>query len=82
MDRGRLITWGLLGMASLGGCLAAAVAAGRQKPERAGWNGWRLAEPVSYENLTIFPVVTRQAVDTGGFVTLDEALASGDALVT
>ncbi len=82
MDRGSLITWGLLGMASLGGCLAAAVAAGGQKHERPGWNGWRLAEPVTYENLTIFPVVTRQAVETSGFVTLDEALASGEALVT
>jgi hypothetical protein len=37
---------------------------------------------VSYENLTIFPVVSTQDADTGGFATLDEAIASGEALVT
>jgi hypothetical protein len=44
--------------------------------------GWRLAEPVTYENLTIFPVVSSQTADTRAFETLDEALASGDATVT
>jgi hypothetical protein len=39
-------------------------------------------EPVTYENLSVFPVVTRTEVDTSGYVTLDEALASGDAVVT
>ena len=82
MDRGNLITCGLLAVASLGGCLAAAISAGGQKPERTDLNGWRLAEPVTYENLTIFPVASHQAGETGGFVTLDEALASGDAVVT
>ncbi len=44
--------------------------------------GWRLAQPVTYENLTIFPVVAAQDADTSDFATLDEALASGDAIVT
>lgn len=44
--------------------------------------GWRLAPPVSYENLTVFPVVTAQDLDTSGFATLDEALASGEALIS
>jgi hypothetical protein len=44
--------------------------------------GWRLAQPVTFENLTIFPVVTAQNLDTSGFATLDEALASGEALIT
>src|SRR5271168_2573120 len=44
--------------------------------------GWRLASPVTYQNLTIFPVVAAQDADTSEFATLDEALASGDALVT
>jgi len=44
--------------------------------------GWRLAQPVAFENLTIFPVVTTQDADTSGFATLDEALASGEALIT
>ena len=44
--------------------------------------GWRLAPPVSYENLTIFPVVTSPDLDTSRFATLDEALASGEALIS
>ncbi len=44
--------------------------------------GWRLAQPITYANLTIFPVVTSQEVDTSEFATLDQALASGDAVVT
>ncbi len=82
MDRETLLTVGLLGLASLGGCLATVFAAGGQKPERPIPNGWRLTEPVSYENLTVFPVVSHQGADTGGFLTLDEALASGDAVVS
>ena len=45
-------------------------------------SGWRLAQPVTFENLTIFPVVTSQNPDTSGFATLDEALASGEALIS
>ncbi len=44
--------------------------------------GWRLAPPVSFENLTIFPVVTAQDADTSEFATLDDALASGEAVIT
>jgi len=47
-----------------------------------GEEGWRLAKPVTYENLTIFPIVAAQDSDTSGFETLDEALASGDAIVS
>jgi ARG/rhodanese/phosphatase superfamily protein len=43
---------------------------------------WRVAEPMTYENLSVFPVLSRDTADTSGFVTLDEALASGDAVVT
>ncbi len=44
--------------------------------------GWRLGEAVTYENLTVFPVYASQQTDTSAFATLDEALASGDAIVT
>lgn len=44
--------------------------------------GWRLGERVTYENLTIFPVLASHDADTAGFATLDDALASGDAVVT
>ena len=82
MYRGTLLSWGLLGLAGLGGCLAAVFATGGQKSERPNPNGWRLLEPVTYENLSVFPVVSHQGAETSGFLTLDEALASGDAAVT
>jgi hypothetical protein len=44
--------------------------------------GWRLGEAVTYENLTVFPVYASKQADTSAFATLDEALASGDAIVT
>jgi hypothetical protein len=47
-----------------------------------GQQGWRLLEPARYENLTIFPVVSSQGADTSDFATLDDALTSGDAVVT
>ncbi|HEX9759621.1 MAG TPA: DUF6569 family protein [Candidatus Acidoferrales bacterium] len=43
---------------------------------------WRLLEPARYENISLFPVVARAAGSTDDFVTLDAALASGDAIVT
>jgi hypothetical protein len=51
---------------------------GGQSPQQ----GWRLAQPITYENLTIFPVVSAQDADTSAFTTLDEALASGDVVIT
>lgn len=44
--------------------------------------GWHLGTGVTYENLTIFPVLSAAVADTSAFATLDEALASGDAVVT
>jgi hypothetical protein len=46
-----------------------------------GPSGWRLAQPVTYENLTIFPVVAAQDADTSEFATLDEGLAHGDVVI-
>jgi len=36
---------------------------------------------VTYENVTLFPVIASARVDTSGFVTLDQGLASGDVVV-
>lgn len=44
--------------------------------------GWTLGPPVTYENLTIFPVISAMEADTRGFATLDDALASGEAIIT
>jgi hypothetical protein len=48
------------------------------KPE----GGWRLLDPVTYENVTIFPVVTSVEKDTSSFLTLDEGLSSGEVIVS
>lgn len=46
------------------------------------FNGeWRLLDPVSYENLTVFPVVSSAAYDTSQFLTLEEGLSSGQIIV-
>src|SRR3984885_12050835 len=43
--------------------------------------GWRIGEAVSYETLTVFPVLSSQEAYTADFETLDAALASGAAIV-
>jgi len=70
--------------------VGATIAASRLSPGPRTWNGdpalaqpgWRLAQPITYDNLTIFPVISPDDAYTSEFATLDEALASGDALVT
>jgi len=52
------------------------------EPQPGDEHGWRLGDPITYENLTVFPVLASQTANTSGFATLDEALASGDAIVT
>ena len=42
---------------------------------------WRLLEPVSYENLTVFPVVAAAGYDTSAFLTLQDGLANGEVTV-
>src|ERR1700719_230298 len=42
---------------------------------------WRVLEPVTYENISLFPVVGGSQ-DTSSFLTLEEGLASGEVLVT
>src|SRR5271154_6215929 len=42
---------------------------------------WRLLEPISYENLTVFPVVSSSGYDTSHFLTLEEGLSSGQVTV-
>src|SRR5690348_416114 len=50
---------------------------GPQKPE----SDWRLLDPVTYENISLFPVVASSSLDTSEFVTLDEGLSTGDVVV-
>jgi hypothetical protein len=74
---------GLLGISALGmtalGFLwyspTGATPPGKQEGE------WRLLDPVSYENLTVFPVVSSSGYDTSSFLTLEEGLSSGEVTV-
>jgi hypothetical protein len=43
---------------------------------------WELGAPITYQDLTIFPVISSQNPDTSEFETLDEALSSGDAVIS
>jgi len=51
------------------------------------WGGiaspnYKVLNPISHGNLTIFPVVTSITHDTSGFITLDEGIRSGEVVVT
>jgi hypothetical protein len=82
MNRKNQLIWSLKWIVLLGGSLAAVLATGGQKPSFSGAGGWRLGDPVTYENLTVFPILASKTADTSGFTTLDEALGSGDAVVS
>ena len=80
---GRLIG-GVLGLSSLGalGALGFVFGGGATPPLPGKSEGeWRLLDPVRYENLSIFPVVSARAYDTSWFLTLDEGLANGEVQV-
>ena len=74
---------GLLGLSALGmvtfGFLwyspTGATPSGKQDDE------WRLLEPVTYENLTVFPVVSSSGYDTSAFLTLEDGLSNGEVTV-
>jgi hypothetical protein len=59
---------------------AAAPAPSHRAGERE--DSWKLIQPVTDQNLTVFPVVSTEQTDTSDFATLDEALASGAAIIT
>ncbi len=73
---------GILAACALAAMVAAASAANARQTEKGTIDGWRLMEPIRYENLSVFPVVSKSVAETGGFMTLDEALSSGQAAVT
>lgn len=42
---------------------------------------WRLLDPVTYENISVFPVVASYGQDTTAFLTLEEGLTTGEVVV-
>jgi len=51
-------------------------------PAPKGDGGWRLLAPITYENISVFPVVASYTNDTSHFLTLEEGLASGEVVVS
>jgi hypothetical protein len=44
--------------------------------------GWTVLAPVTYKNLTLFPVRGRDLVAAGDYITLDEGIRAGTILIT
>jgi hypothetical protein len=82
MYRGNWFYWGLAGLALAIVLTVTPWAKNTQNAEKTGPNVWRLAEPIRYENLSVFPVLSGKSVDTSSFVTLDDALSAGQVVVT
>ncbi len=73
---------GLLGITALGGLAFVGSVPGSPVPLPPRPEGdWRLLDPVTYENISIFPVVSSYNQDTSPFLTLEEGLATGEVLV-
>lgn len=43
---------------------------------------WRMSSPISFNNLTVFPVLSDEPTSTDEFITLDEGLRSGKVIIT
>ncbi len=72
-----------LGMATLGIATLGFLwsTPGQPTPPGKADGEWRLLQPISYENLTVFPVVASSTYDTGVFMTLEEGLSRGEVMV-
>lgn len=92
LNRGFLFSMlrNFVGLTAVGGLTLGAVAhapatpgaSPEPNPTPAAENSWRLLPGITYENITVFPVVTSGGADTSMFLTLDEGLASGEVVVT
>src|SRR5579863_1249929 len=72
----------LLGVSTLGGLAFVWPAPAPPAPSPKSESGWQLLNPVTYENITLFPVVASYNQDTSPFLTLDEGLSTGDVIVS
>lgn len=55
---------------------------GRATQTSAVVGDYKLLEPITHGDLTVFPVVSAKIHDTSGFLTLDEGIRSGEVVVT
>src|ERR1700694_4556688 len=73
---------GLLSITTLGGLAFVGSAPGSPAAPASRPEGdWRLLDPVIYENISVFPVVSSYNQDTSPFLTLEEGLSTGDVAV-
>jgi hypothetical protein len=73
---------GLLGITAFGGlALVGSVPGTPASPASRPEGEWRLLDPVTYENISVFPVVSSYSQDTSSFLTLEEGLATGEVAV-
>jgi ARG/rhodanese/phosphatase superfamily protein len=82
MHRGNWVSWGWKAVALAFMGLLAVGANVAQKDAKITSNQWRLADPIRYENMSVFPVVSRQPADTANFATLDEGLSAGEVVIS
>src|SRR6202171_5475205 len=69
-------------IATLGGLsFISAAPSSHKAPSAPPESDWRILDPVTYENISIFPVVGGSQ-DTSSFLTLEEGLATGEVIVT
>jgi hypothetical protein len=71
----------LLGISALGSAAFVWARPGSPTSPPKAEGDWRLLDPITYENISIFPVISSVARDTSAFVTLDEGLSSGAVVV-
>ncbi len=73
---------GLLGISAFGGLALLGSGPGSSAAPSSRPEGeWRLLDPVTYENISVFPVVSSYSQDASPFLTLEEGLAAGEVLV-
>jgi hypothetical protein len=73
---------GLLSITALGGlAFVGSVPSAPGAPSSRPEGDWRLLDPITYENISGFPVVSSYSQDTSPFLTLEEGLATGEVAV-
>src|ERR1700688_1690141 len=83
MERSLLIALAvsLLGISAVGSAAFVWAGSGSPSSQPKPEGDWRLLDPITYENISIFPVISSVSWDTSAFVTLDEGLSSGEVIV-
>jgi hypothetical protein len=76
--------WLALGLSVLMSAAAVAALPSGDKPTpKFNWQAGSVGQPVSYKNLTLFPIYSRgAAADAGAYVTLDEGIRAGTVVIT